>query len=598
MPKHRRWRCFGILMFFAGATFAATFPQGAHLSDHTGAHTDALFSAWRLAWVAHAITTTPSGLFQSHIFYPEPSTFAYSDALLLPGLLAAPLFVSGLNPLTAYNFVLLATMTGAGVAAYFLVRRLTGSVVGGLIAGLLFSISTHQLEHFERFELQTGLWMPLTLMALHRAITTGGRRYAVLAGLLSAAQVLSGIYIGILFVPYIAVLLVFLTRGRSGRLALGLVMLAIPLATLAVYSTAYASSRERVGERRWEEVATYSAKPADLLSSHPANRLYGAATAHIGGPERHLFPGLIASLLGIVGCIGARCRIRSAYLMAGLAAFLLMLGANTPVYGWFYDWLPPFRALRVPARAAILFNLSLGVLVGFGAKRTLSAVTSPSLRRCVGAALVIGAAIEYRAAPSLRRVDSPSRVYRMIQSEKSGVLFEWPVARPDRLDTNDDAVYMFNNIGSWHPMVNGYSGFYPPSYLELLDRMQAFPGRESVDYLRSRNVHFVVLHQRELARSEYDKMLASLVTQDGVHLVFREQDASGDHALLVLNTAIRSRDASYADGAGHDRLAQRSILFDPIPILFDLGGRHWRRCLDTSAITKGPRGAQADIWQP
>lgn len=532
-PKRRRWRRFGPILFFAGATFAVTFPQGNHLGDLAGSHQDSLFSAWRLAWVAHAITTNPSELFQANIFHPEPSTFAYSDALLLPGLLATPLFISGLNPLTIYNLVLLAAMTGAGVAAYALVKRLTGSVVGALIGGLLFSLSTHQLEHFERLELQTGLWMPMTLLAVHRGLTTGFWGYYWLAGALAAAQVLSGIYLSIFFIPYLAVVLVVLANTRA-TLALSVITLAIPLVMLAAYSTAYTSSRERVGERRWEEVSAYSAKPSDLLSSHEANRLYGGATAHVGAPERHLFPGLIAAVLGVIGCFGAWSRTQKAYLMAGSVAALLMFGANTPVYAWLYDGLAPFRALRVPARAAILFNLSLAVLAGFGARRVCERIRAVSPRRAVSAALVIGAAAEYLASPPLRHVNPASRAYRITQSEPSGVLFEWPVARPDRLDTNDDTVYMFNGIGYWQPTVNGYSGFYPSSYLELLDRMQAFPQRQSLDYLRSRSVRFVVVHQRELPRSDYEALIANLANQHGVRLAFRDQDASGGHAVFIL----------------------------------------------------------------
>jgi hypothetical protein len=38
-----------------------------------------------------------------------------------------------------------------------------------------------------------------------------------------------------------------------------------------------------------------------------------------------------------------------------------------------------------------------------------------------------------------------------------------------------DATYMYYSTAHWKPLLNGYSGFAPPSYFELRDRMAAFP---------------------------------------------------------------------------------------------------------------------------
>jgi hypothetical protein len=51
---------------------------------------DPLFSIWRLSWVAHQLPRDPLHLFDANIFFPELRTLAYSDAMLVPALLAAP----------------------------------------------------------------------------------------------------------------------------------------------------------------------------------------------------------------------------------------------------------------------------------------------------------------------------------------------------------------------------------------------------------------------------------------------------------------------------------------------------------------------------
>ena len=48
------------------------------------------------------------------------------------------------------------------------------------------------------------------------------------------------------------------------------------------------------------------------------------------------------------------------------------------------------------------------------------------------------------------------------------MLFEFPVhPQPERFEEN--LPYMYFSIWHWTPMVNGYSGFNPPSYAAMLE---------------------------------------------------------------------------------------------------------------------------------
>ncbi len=70
---------------------------------------------------------------------------------------------------------------------------------------------------------------------------------------------------------------------------------------------------------------------------------------------------------------------------------------------------------------------------------------------------------------------------------------EFPVPSPHALDVIYDGLYMYASTFHWQPILNGYSGFYPQSYLELLERMQGFPDEPSIDYLKRRGVDLIVL---------------------------------------------------------------------------------------------------------
>src|SRR4030095_1317722 len=87
---------------------------------------DPIFSAWRLARFAHQLITDPGHLFDGNIFYPRPSTLAYSDPTALQGLRAAPLIAAGADPLVVANLLFFIAFPACGAAFFYAAWRLTG----------------------------------------------------------------------------------------------------------------------------------------------------------------------------------------------------------------------------------------------------------------------------------------------------------------------------------------------------------------------------------------------------------------------------------------------------------------------------------------
>src|SRR5436190_752238 len=68
----RRWsHALPTLALFVGLAVVNTYPLAVTPRTTIGRHGDALFSVWRLAWVAHQLRTDPARLFDANIFYPE-----------------------------------------------------------------------------------------------------------------------------------------------------------------------------------------------------------------------------------------------------------------------------------------------------------------------------------------------------------------------------------------------------------------------------------------------------------------------------------------------------------------------------------------------
>src|SRR5439155_340529 len=74
-----------------------------------------------------------------------------------------------------------------------------------------------------------------------------------------------------------------------------------------------------------------------------------------------------AVLLAVVALVAAR-RNRHARLFAAFAvlSYLLVLGENTPVFGWVFAGVPGMRYFRFPTRFLVFVELGIALLAGFG----------------------------------------------------------------------------------------------------------------------------------------------------------------------------------------------------------------------------------------
>ena len=145
---------------FSVLVVALTWPQARHL-DSVPDIGDPLFSIWRIAWISHQIVRDPLRLFDGNMFYPERLTLTYSDSVIVPAMMGAPLFWIGVHPVLIYNLLLLSGFVFSGVTMFLLVRALTGRIDAAIVAGALFALYPYRYEHYPHLELEMTMWMPL-----------------------------------------------------------------------------------------------------------------------------------------------------------------------------------------------------------------------------------------------------------------------------------------------------------------------------------------------------------------------------------------------------------------------------------------------------
>lgn len=488
-----------VVLLFAALTILMTWPMARHLSSEAVSHDDVFFNMWRLEWFAHALITPGTRLFDTNIFYPARDTFAFSDAMLAEDTVAAPLLWLHVKPVLVHNLLLLAAIMFSAVAMWALAYYLTKSIAGAVMAGIVFAFAPYRFGHMMHMELQWAMWSPLAFLFLHRTLETGSWRDGAATGLCVALQMLSSIYYGFflaLLLPIAALILMIRDRRARFRdaaaaLALGAVLAG---AVSAAYSRPYVRAHSIVGDRPASEVVTFSALRTSYVTAPPGNWLYGRHTSILENDERQLLPGILPVLLALFGLLLLKpsTQTMTYVLLLGLA-FDMSLGPRGYTSAFLYGHMGAFRGFRALARLGVFVLLFLAVLAAHG-YRVIASAVKPAARPVLFAGVAAVLLLEYwTTVPLTPFPNRPPAVYRVLAAQPRGVVVEFPLPRADALP-GDEAEHAYMSTFDWFPLVNGYSGNYPPSYLERLDSLQHFPDDRSIRQLHRDGVRYIVLH--------------------------------------------------------------------------------------------------------
>jgi hypothetical protein len=519
----------GATTLLIALTIILTWPQVLFLGSKVADHGDPLLSIWRVSWIAHVLPGDARHLFDANIFHPHLRTLAYSDATLLEGLIALPLVWANTNPVLVYNLLLLAGIVSSGVGMFVLVRHLTGNVDAALVSAALFTLVPYRILHFMHLELQWTVWMPLALWGVHRVFDTGSLRAGATTGALLCLQALSCLYYGAFLGLMVGALTVLLAISQPRRLTRAVgplgVAAALALVVTAAYARPYIANAQVLGVRDPGEVATFSAQLASYITAPQENWLWGWTAFRFEGDELRLFPGLVPIALAFLAFAGRRLRpLTWIYVVLVAIAVELSLGFNGTVYPWLHTHVWAMKGFRAPARFAILACCALAVLAGFGFDYLAARFSTSPIRRwlLVGALVAVG--IECGSAP-MRLADLPTQVpdvYKYLRTVDQSVLIELPMAEWDLSTT-----YMYWSTTHWHRLVNGYSGYSPPDYLDTVTRMQSFPDDRAFERLREMKVHYILVHESFYKPTERSALLLAIAQRGDVVPVGRYKDWAG-----------------------------------------------------------------------
>ena len=256
--------------------------------------------------------------------------------------------------------------------------------------------------------------------------------------------------------------------------------------------------------------------------------------------------------------------------LLALATFLMSLGPEiktmgrslrgTAPYAFFYWHVPGFDGLRVPARYGMLTMVFLSIAAGFGAM-DIERFRRPSTGSGLGGIVVIliglfavaesiaapivingtGPEADYATPPShMMTGDQAPPVYRYLKTLPAAhtVLAEFPLGQ-----WTYELRYVFYSTVHWHPLINGYSGTFPLSYLARADilRKPEDDPEDAWNALVTAGVTHAVVHER-FYKDDRGKAVSAWLTDHGARLA---ADFDGDK-VFALNSVEAGR-ATQAD---------------------------------------------------
>jgi hypothetical protein len=537
----RRWAV--VTGIFVLATVVMLRPNPFQLASKIPANTaDPALITWILAWGNHALVTDPRSFFDANIFWPHPSTLAYSDTLLpLVPVFGVLHFVTNSWSLSI-NIISLLLVPLNLFATYALARRITGRSDAAVLGALAFGFGTYVFAHWGHVQLQTLGLLPLAFLLMFRLLEKPGVGRAILLGVVSASVALAAAYDGAgLAVAGLVVVVGHLVLQRRRPEPWLLVCLGIAALVAAVIiapvAVEYLRLQHQPGFRRALD-STFALHLGNFAAPAPGNYLWQTSSTrtHI---ETSVFPGLTVGLLAVAGATAlawgegqnrrsspeAVVRSRrelTLLILGGLAALLLAFGPQLgPLPGpfrFFHDHVPGYAGIRATARLAIIFLLAVAILASYGYSWLAGRLRSRRVVLLLPVVVGLLMLAEFAAPVPWARlpVDAATLApYRELAHRPAGAVVELPIPAGVEDDYVEGPRMIYSSL-DWHPRFNGYSGFFPANYFSDAQVMDTFPAPSSLDRARVLRIRYVILHMGTedgfpmLSEAEARAMISSL----------------------------------------------------------------------------------------
>ena len=297
--------------------------------------------------------------------------------------------------------------------------------------------------------------------------------------------------------------------GEKRAWGRGVGAIGIASALLLPFFVPYARVSLKYGFRRgFEEVAGYSARLVHWITPDWNLKLWKGMGENPPQGEFCLFPGFLLLALAAAGALLALAR-RNEAARAGLLwaaiGFVGSFGTKTPFHTVLFYAVPMFRAIRVPARWAMVADLGFALLAGAAVAALAERLPGRSRAARITAGSFVCALLlfEDRVAPLYlqRGQPDPDPLSRTLAATPMrGGIFQLP----DHFGETNTR-YVLRSADHWKPLVNGYSGFETPLAQTLHRLLEDSQTAEMLDALEAVPVSYVTIRRTSVPERQRER---------------------------------------------------------------------------------------------
>lgn len=389
------------LAMFADLLFAG----GTRVLGHPGSDMFLQYFAWR-EFGFRELAKGNLALWNPHIFSGAPYFGGMQGALLYPPnwlFLVLPTSV-------AINWSVALHVFAIGAFMFFWMKQRGLSAAASFFAGILVMFCGAFFPHVfagHLPQLTAMTWSPLIFCSIDAVFRTRRIRWSLLGIFAIAMQTLAGFpqyvfYTAIIAGLYAALNLIGHWNWRIATALLGIYPAGALLAAVQLLPAVQATRETTRGFRLPFQFASMLSLPPENFVTLLAPNFFGQMAKYWGRWylwETSLFIGVAGLVFAVYATIRCERATKWRPLVVICAAFLLALGAYTPLFGLLYTWAPGFDRFRSISKFSFLASLFLCLLAASGLDRLFRfATANPSggrqkkIETLFIAAVLVGAA--------------------------------------------------------------------------------------------------------------------------------------------------------------------------------------------------------------
>jgi len=516
------------LIFFAASIFI-TFPLLFHIGSLATGIGDELVMAWIHNWVIHAVLTNPLSLFEANLYFPHQHTLAFAESLISTSILAIPIQKFVGEPIAVVNFTLISSIVLLGFSIFCLCYYLSKNYFASLLAGVLVIFSPAVLDFATHLQILASQFMVFSLLFFLIFIKTEKSKYllySLLFFLFQAYNSFMPAYFTVISMGIIFIYHFFSNKKRAKKIITKKNFLIVVIAVILVFPVIYPYYQVSAKFNYKRDI-----RDAIHLALQPEDLLYGSVHTRLrpfllGLPFNQLsqnsefksgYPGFIFSLLALFSSIYVLQKFKkkiiplNSFFTISLTGLVLSLGpvlhlgrqtVHKPFliplpYAVAYYILPGFAGFRNSARFEMLFIIAMAVVIGLVIDRILKNL-GRTKKILIYIILFAGILIEFNFPMHFEKVeqrkDFPQVDHWLARTREDAVIIQMPISSWGWQFTQNEIFREYYSTIHFRKMVNGYTSFSPPPWMELVDLLhKEFPNKRTLEKLERLGVTYIIV---------------------------------------------------------------------------------------------------------